>query len=109
MRNRRFNQSAYRRNIRKALGRPIKAGETTAFADNGDLVVYGPHGVIGLCRQSRWTRDGMGQIARQDHRPTSMHLDGISPISKLTRFTASRLGFRLDMTNMEGSSHDGEV
>jgi len=47
MGNRRFNQSAYRRNIRKALGRPIKAGETTAFADNGDLVVYGPHGVIG--------------------------------------------------------------
>lgn len=47
MRNRRFNQSAYRRNIRKALGRPIKAGETTAFADNGDLVIYGPQGTIG--------------------------------------------------------------
>lgn len=47
MKNRRFNHAAYARNIRKALGRPIRAGETTAFADNGDLVVYGSTGIIG--------------------------------------------------------------
>lgn len=44
MKNRRFNQAAYKRNARKALGRPMRAGETTAFADNGDLVFYGIHG-----------------------------------------------------------------
>lgn len=47
MRNRRFSQAAYKRNARKALGRPLREGETTAFADNGDLVFYDGYSTIG--------------------------------------------------------------
>lgn len=53
MRNRRFNQSAYKRNIRKALGRTLKAGENTTIND-GAFVIYGAHGIIGTLPAGAW-------------------------------------------------------
>lgn len=51
MKNRRFNQAAYRRNIRKAcaaMGNRIPQGYQTSSAENGDFVVYSTSmGIVG--------------------------------------------------------------
>lgn len=53
MRNRCFNHAAYRRNIRKALGRPLRDGESTAVND-GVFTVYGTYAVIGRVAVGEW-------------------------------------------------------